>query len=127
MSLEVISIDSILTSIKKLLGITEEDECFDQDLIIHINSVLAILTQIGIGSSDGFMVIDKSNVWNEFVPERVPLNFIKTYTFLKVRLLFDPPQNSSVMNAINNQLQELEWRISVTIENSNKEDEIQND
>ena len=108
--------DSILTSIKKLLGIAEGYEHFDADLIMHINSVLTILTQIGVGPSEGFYITDKSNTWNEFIPEEYNLELIKSYVYLKVRLLFDPPQSSSVMDATNRMIEELEWRISVTVD-----------
>lgn len=107
---------SILTSIKKLLGIAEGYEHFDADLIMHINSVLTILTQIGVGPSEGFYITDKSNTWNEFIPEEYNLELIKSYVYLKVRLLFDPPQSSSVMDATNRMIEELEWRISVTVD-----------
>ena len=108
--------DSILTSIKKLLGIAEGYEHFDADLIMHIKSVLTILTQIGVGPSEGFYITDKSNTWNEFIPEEYNLELIKSYVYLKVRLLFDPPQSSSVMDATNRMIEELEWRISVTVD-----------
>ena len=108
--------DSILTSIKKLLGIAEGYEHFDADLIMHINSVLTILTQIGVGPSEGFYITDKSNTWNEFIPEEYNLELIKSYVYLKVRLLFDPPQSSSVMDATNRMIEELEWRINVTVD-----------
>ena len=108
--------DSILTSIKKLLGIAEGYEHFDADLIMHINSVLTILTQIGVGPSEGFYITDKTSTWDEFIPEEYNLELIKSYVYLKVRLLFDPPQSSSVMDATNRMIEELEWRISVTVD-----------
>lgn len=103
--------ESILTSVKKTLGIVEEYECFDADLIMHINSVLSILTQLGVGPSEGFAISDKNDVWTDFFAEDSRLNSVKSYVGLKVRLLFDPPTSSAVTEAINRQISELEWRI----------------
>ena len=108
--------DSILTSIKQLLGITEEYDCFDGNLILNINTALAALTQMGAGPPDGFMITDATTTWNEYISDNVPLNLIKSYIHLKVKLLFDPPQSSAVMNAIDSQLKELEWRINVAVD-----------
>lgn len=105
--------DSILTSIKKLLGIDEAYEHFDKDLVIHINSVLAVLTQLGVGPEEGFSISDKSAVWDDFIPDSPKLGFVKSYTNLKVRLMFDPPLSSAAIEAINRQISELEWRIQV--------------
>lgn len=103
--------DSILTSIKKMLGMTEDYTEFDTDLIIHINSVFSTLTQIGVGPTEGFMIEDESSVWSDFIGTESKWNFVKTYVYLKVRLLFDPPNSGSVMESINNQIKELEWRL----------------
>lgn len=111
--------ESILTSIKKLLGITEEYEHFDQDLIIHINSVLSILTQLGVGPSDGFSISDKTATWNDFIADDTQLEQIKSYVYMKVRLLFDPPLSTAVSESINRMISELEYRIFVTIDNRN--------
>ena len=89
--------DSILTSVKKLLGLTEEYDAFDVDIIMHINSVYTILTQLGIGPSDGFMIEDKNNKWSEFIEDMRLYQLVKSYVWLKVKLLFDPPMNSAVM------------------------------
>lgn len=105
--------DSILTSIKKMLGIGEEYDHFDPDIIMHINSVLAILTQLGVGPENGFSITDKSATWNEFISDSPKLVFVKSYMHLKVRLLFDPPLGSAVIDAIQRQISELEWRIQV--------------
>ncbi len=106
--------NSILTSVKKTLGITEEYEHFDTDLIMHINSVLSILTQIGVGPSEGFFIKDKSATWEEFISADPQLSMVKSYMYLKVRLLFDPPLSSAVADALNRQIGELEWRLSIT-------------
>ena len=105
--------ESILASIKKLLGIAEEYTHFDADLIMHINSVLSILTQIGVGPAEGFSIKDESSVWEDFVPENSKLELIKSYTYMKVKLLFDPPLSSAVIESTNRMISELEWRIQV--------------
>lgn len=104
--------ESILTSIKKLLGITEEYEHFDADIIMHINSVLMILTQLGVGPSEGFLIQDETSTWTDFVPDTMKIEAIKSYMYLKVKLLFDPPLSSAVMESYNRQISELEWRIT---------------
>lgn len=121
--------DSILTSIKKLLGIAEDYEHFDQDLIIHINSVLSVLTQLGVGPSEGFSIEDENATWNDFIPEDKRLSSIRSYVYMKVKLLFDPPLNSSVMESMNRMISEFEWRLNVAVEptQSNEEEEIQNE
>lgn len=108
--------DSILSSIKKLLGIAEEYDHFDQDLIMHINSVLGILTQIGVGPESGFSITDKSAVWTDFLSDEKKLEMVKSYVGLKVRMLFDPPQSSTTKDAMEKCISELEWRISVTVD-----------
>ena len=110
--------DSILTSIKKLLGITEEYEHFDQDIIIHINSVFMILNQLGVGPSNGFSITDKTAVWSDFISEGANLESVKSYIYLKVRLLFDPPTTSAVMESMNRMIFELEFRLNVSVESS---------
>ena len=105
--------ESILTSIKKMLGIAEEYTHFDADLIMHINSVLSILTQIGVGSSEGFSIKDKNDVWEDFITEDSKLELVKSYTYMKVKILFDPPLISSVIESMNRMISELEWRIQV--------------
>ena len=121
--------ESVLTSIKKMLGIVEEYTHFDADLIMHINSVLSILNQIGVGPSEGFSIKDKSSVWEDFVPENSKWELIKSYTYMKVKLLFDPPLSSAVIESTNRIISELEWRIQVaadpvkTIEEEVKQNE----
>ena len=105
--------DGILTSIKKLLGITEECTDFDADIIMHINTVLATLNQLNVGPKDGLANSDSSTSWENFMGGDMRLNLVKSYVHLKVRLLFDPPLQSSVMEAINNTIKELEWRILI--------------
>lgn len=108
--------ESILTSIKKLLGITEEYEHFDQDIIIHINSALFTLKQLGVGPSEGFTISDESAKWTDFVSDIHKIESVKSYIYFKVRLAFDPPASSSVMEAMKNQISEYEWRLNVEVE-----------
>ena len=110
--------DSILTSVKKMLGIPEDYEQFDMDIIMHINSVLMILTQLGVGPEEGFVIADKTDEWNDFIGDNVLLELVKSYVYLKVRLIFDPPQSSSVIEAMNRQISEFEWRINVAVDPS---------
>ena len=119
--------DSILTSVKKMLGITEEYEHFDTDIIMHINSVLSILTQLGVGPSEGFSIKDKNTTWDDFLSDSKDVESVKSYVYLKVRLIFDPPLSSSVTEAINRMVSELEWRISVAVDPKEDEEENQNE
>lgn len=106
--------ESILTSIKKLLGIDEDYEHFDADIIMHINSVLSILTQIGVGPTDGFSISNKKAKWADFIPDGSNIfSLVKSYVYLKVKLLFDPPNSSAAIDANNRQISEFEWRLSV--------------
>lgn len=113
--------ESILTSIKKLLGIAEDYEHFDTDIIMHINSTFMILNQLGVGPINGFTITDKNSTWDEFIEDSIKIESVKTYTYLKVRLIFDPPQSSAVIEAINRQINELEWRLNVAVDPNNKE------
>ena len=107
---------SILTSIKKLLGIAEEYEHFDADLIMHINSVFLNLTQLGVGPSEGFSIMDEDATWDDFLPDGKNVEAVKSYMYLKVRLLFDPPLNSAVLESMNRQISEFEWRLNVAVD-----------
>lgn len=109
--------NSILTSVKKALGITDEYEHFDPDLVMHINSVLSVLTQLGVGPADGFSIEDSTATWADFIGDDTNLSAVKSYMYLKVRLLFDPPQSSAVMDCIKTQISELEWRLNIAVEN----------
>ena len=106
--------DSILTSIKKLLGITEEYTDFDTDIIIYINSVFPILLQLGVGPEEGFKIEDSKTTWKDYLGENDKrYGSVKTFMYLKVKLLFDPPLTSSINESYNRTLSELEWRINV--------------
>lgn len=109
--------ESILTSIKKLLGIAEEYKHFDTDIIMHINSAFSVLTQLGVGPEEGFRIEDASTEWSEFLYDDPRLEMVRTYVYLKVKQVFDSNSSSSaVIEAINRQIQELEWRINVTVD-----------
>ena len=110
--------ESILTSIKKLLGITEEYDQFDPDIIMHINSVFMILTQLGVGPTEGFSIEDDTAVWTDFIQDVKKLESVKTYIYLKVKLAFDPPLSSAVIESMNRLINELEWRLNVAAEST---------
>lgn len=123
--------DSILDSVKKMLGITEDYTYFDQDIIMHINSVFGILTQLGVGPPNGFSISDNTAVWSDFVRDELKLDMVKSYMYQKVKLIFDPPTTGAVMDATNRIINELEWRLNVAVDpndnpiaNSGVDDEI---
>lgn len=107
--------ESILTSTKKILGIAESYTAFDVDILIHINSVFSKLEQLGLGPAGGYMIEDKTPTWDAFFTDK-RLNMIKSYVYLQVRLLFDPPQTSYLIEALRRQAEEMEWRLNVTRE-----------
>lgn len=104
--------DSILDSTKKILGIDASYTAFDVDIIMHINSVFSTLNQLGIGPVAGFMILDSTSKWEDFLGVDPNLNAVKTYVFMRVRLVFDPPGTSYHITAIEKQIQELEWRLN---------------
>ena len=106
---------SILTSVKKVLGLAEEDTSFNMDIVLHINSVFAILNQVGIGPEDGFVIEDATPTWDDFVTD-VKMASVQTYVYLRVRLLFDPPTTSFVIDSFKRQIDEIEWRLNVVRE-----------
>ena len=109
--------DSILTSIKKMLGIPEEYDHFDPDLIMHINSVLSILTQIGVGPSEGFRIEDDLATWEDFLGDDTDYEAVKSYVHLRVKLLFDTSTlSSAVIESMNRMISELEWRLNAIAE-----------
>lgn len=109
--------ESILDSIKKLLGIFPSDTVFDVDIIFHINTVFANLAQMGVGPIDangnniGFKISSSENVWSEFTDDDVLMENVKTYIYIKVKLTFDPPTSSALLDAYKEQAKELEWRL----------------
>ena len=107
--------ESILTSVKKMLGIQEDYEHFDDDIIMHINSTFLILNQLGVGPEEPFIVQDKMDAWDDFVPEG-QIELVKSYTYMRVRLLFDPPTSGFLLDSINKQIAEFEFRMNVQAE-----------
>lgn len=105
--------ESILNTIKKILGLGDGYTAFDIDIITHINSIFPILSQLGIGPTDGFYIEDDTYIWADFIGEdRTLYNLVKSYMALRVRMLFDPPTTSFTIEAMNKQIQEFEWRIT---------------
>lgn len=115
--------ESILTSVKKLLGIDEDYKQFDTDIIIHINTVFMVLTQIGVGPSEGFSITDEYSTWEDFIGDKTFLNSVKSYMYLRVKLLFDPPLSSAAMDSLKKLADEFEWRLQVAAENNSSEEE----
>jgi len=116
--------ESILTSIKKLLGIEKEYEHFDSELIVFINGALMNANQLGIGPKEGFFITGDSETWEDFVGNRIAeLEAIQTYVFQKVKLAFDPPQIGFLVDALQKQILELEWRLNVQIETPKEKEE----
>lgn len=114
-------IESILTSIKKLLGIEESYEHFDADIMMHINSVLAILIQLGVGPTEGFSISGKEEIWSDFLGDNsANLEGVKTYVYMKVRLIFDPPATSAVIDSMNRLINEFEWRLNAMADTPSK-------
>lgn len=108
--------DSILDSIKKILGMPPDYDAFDTDLVIHINSVFGILTQLGVGPEGGFSISDNTTLWKAYLGDSKDLEMVKSYMALKVRLVFDPPTIGAVMDAMKEQIREFEWRLNVQVD-----------
>ena len=107
---------SILTSIKKLLGVEEDDTHFDTDIIIHINSAFFILQQLGLGPETGFIIEDKTAEWTDIIGSRIDVEAIKTYIYIKVKLVFDPPPTSYGVEAFERSITQTEWRLTNQLE-----------
>ncbi len=109
--------EKILSSIKKLLGLNDDITVFDTDIVIHINTVFASLAQIGVGpkNSDnkniGFKILTGDEIWGEFTANDILIENVKTYIYIKVKMIFDPPTSSALIDAYNAQAKELEWRL----------------
>ena len=107
--------DSILNLTKKKLGLTEEDDSFDEDIISAINSVFSILYQLGVGPDPAYAISGAENTWDEFTTDP-NLNFVKDYIWMKTKLLFDEPQSSSATESLNKKIAEFEWRLNVAVD-----------
>lgn len=108
--------DSILNTIKKMLGMTEDYDAFDTDIIININMTFNILNQLGVGPKEGFKITDASTTWDEYLNGDTRLEMVKTYIYLKVKNIFDPGTSNALNTAITNQIAELEWRLNVQVD-----------
>jgi hypothetical protein len=111
--------ESILKSTKKILGLDAAYTPFDLDVITHINAAFSLLNQLGVGPVEGFSIQDDNAVWSEYPVPPNQLNLVKTYVYLKVRVVFDPPGTSFLLESANNQIKEYEWRLNVL-----REDEL---
>lgn len=108
--------ESILISIKKMLGLAPDYTAFDTDIIIHINSVFTILNQLGVCDSNYFSISDDTALWSDFLGDSDTLELVKSYMYLKVRLIFDPPQSGVLHEAMERQIKEFEWRLNVLVD-----------
>ena len=108
--------NSILQSIKKMLGIAADYTHFDAELINHINSAFSTLTQLGVGPTEGFFITGSTEIWDDFLQDNIKLESVKSYVHLKVKLLFDPPLNSAIITSYENQIREYEWRLNVAVD-----------
>lgn len=109
--------DSILNSVKKLLGIAEDYTYFDTDIILHINTVLSTLYQLGIGPiGTGYAIASSQETWSDLLGDDYRINFVKTYVALRVKMLFDPPTAGPLIEAYNREINELTWRINVAVD-----------
>ena len=120
--------DSILLSVKKLVGVGSDNQDFDTDIITHINSVLAILQQLGIGPENGYFIVDETATWTDYLGSYfAQINMVKSYMSAKVRILFDPPVSSAVSDSLNRICSEFEWRANVAAENHDLHKEASTD
>lgn len=103
--------ESILLSIKQLIGGIAEDDTFNDDITMHINTIFSILTQLGIGPENGFYITGRDEKWRDFITGANQLS-VKTYIYIRVKLIFDPPQSSYVADLMKSQADELEWRLT---------------
>lgn len=107
--------ESILATIKKMLGLAEDYEAFDQEIIVFINGAILAANQIGVGT-EGFVVMGPGDTWGDFISDKTALESVKQYIYMRVRLAFDPPANSFVVNSFEKQLDEMTWRLNVQAE-----------
>lgn len=114
--------ESILNTIKKMLGIEIDYEAFDIDLIVNINMVFNILNQLGVGPEAGFTITSAAETWDDYMEDNPKLQMVKTYIYLKVKQVFDPNQNSGITQAFDAQIKELEWRLNVQVDPGENDD-----
>lgn len=111
--------DSILKSTKKILGLAPDYDAFDLDILTHINSAFSTLHQLGLGPAEGLFISDDVPKWSAFLGDDPRINSVRSYVYLKVRILFDPPQTSYLLAAQENQIKELEWRLTLVKDGDN--------
>ena len=110
--------ERILTSIKKLLGISADDTSFDPDIIMHLNSVFMVLRQLGVGPPEGSAIEGEDAVWADYMSDNALIESVKTYMYMKVRLIFDPPTSTAMIDSMNRLINEFEWRLNVAAESN---------
>ena len=108
--------DSILVTIRKLVCGDPYANHFDTDLLVHINACFSVLNQLGVGPENGFVVTDETQSWSSYIADNYILNMVKTYVTLKVKKIFDPPLTSSVLEAMDKEISQLEWRLNVAVD-----------
>ena len=118
--------ESILNSVKLHIGVSVDDDHFDSDIILDINSVFSILHQMGVGPEKTFSIVDSSVIWDDFLDDD-DFNEVKTYMYLKVKKMFDPPTNANLLKALDEQINELEWRLNVSASNKETEEDEEDD
>lgn len=116
------NLNSILNSIKGLLGIMPDDKSFDLEIILHINSVFSILRQLGVGPENGFRITDEDDQWSDFLSDEIRLAAVKDYMFMKVKIIFDPPASSALLESYKELIKEFEWRAYIEADTMNMEE-----
>lgn len=107
---------SIFYTVKRMLGVANENKAFDEQILVAINSALMVANQIGVGPETGFRVEGITETWDDFLGEHKDVDGVQAFIYLRCRLMFDPPSNSFLVNAIENQIKELEWRVMEQVE-----------
>lgn len=108
--------DSILLTVKQLLGVDPYCDHFDTEILVHTNSALMVLNQLGVGPPNGFVVTGNSETWSDFIGTSTDLEMVKTYVYVKVKLVFDPPQSSAAIESLKQLINEYEWRLNVQVD-----------
>lgn len=108
--------NSILITIKQKLGVMADDTAFDTSIITNINSALMILRQLGVGPVEGFRITGNSETWKDFIGERVDIEGVKDFIYMKTRVIFDTPSGSGVLQAVKDEISELEFRLNIEAE-----------
>ena len=112
--------ESILENTKKVLSIDPSYTAFDVDIMMHINTVFNTLHQLGVGPVNGFQIVSNEAVWEDFIGNEILLNQVKSYIYIKVRMLFDPPQTAHAIRVLEEAAKEAEWRMNIMVETENQ-------